>query len=309
VTRHLLDVDCLGADELASVLELAERPHPRSLLDGRGVALVFERPSARTRSATEMAVAQLGGHPVTIRGEEVGLDARESAEDVARTLACYHCVIAARVSAHSTLVRMAGALDAVGVPVPVVNLLSDRAHPCQALGDLLTLRQVLGGLAGRRLAWVGDTNNVCRSLVAAAVAVGMEVSLAAPAGYQPSGDQLAAWRAGGGQVRVTEDPAEAVTGAEAVYTDVWASMGQEAEAEARRAAFAGYTVDEALMSRASPGAVAMHCLPAHRGQEIAAEVIDGPRSVVWLQAANRMHAMRGLLWWLAQATGTEGGRP
>jgi ornithine carbamoyltransferase len=308
--RHLFDIDDLAAGELDEVLALAERPDLPPALAGRGVAMIFEKPSARTRSSTEMAVHVLGGHAVYIQGHEVGIDVREPAEDVARTLASYHRVLCARVVDHGTLVRMAAALDAGGVPVPVVNLLSDLAHPCQALADLLTLRQVLGGrqrpaeLAGRSIAYVGDANNVCRSLAKAAVTVGMEVRIASPQGYSLGASDvaslaaLAASAGRGGSVEVTRNPLDAVSGTDALYTDVWASMGQEEDAARRRRAFAGYTVDEAVVTAAAPGAVVLHCLPAHRGEEISASVVDGPRSAVWVQAAHRMTAMRGLFAWL-----------
>jgi ornithine carbamoyltransferase len=278
--KDFLEVDDLSADELASVLDLAEQPSPPAVLAGRGVALLFEKPSARTRHSSELAVVQLGGHPVTARGEEVGLDVRETTEDVARTLACYHSAIAARVFDHGQLERMAGAVD-----VPVINLLSDQAHPCQALADLLTIRQVLGPLAGRTIAYVGDGNNVARSLAVAGGLAGMEVRVASPAGFELAGTSA----------EVTTDPIAAVKGADVVYTDVWASMGQEEEAVARRDAFAGFTVDRALMGHAAPGAIFLHCLPAHRGEEVTADVLEGPRSHIWRQAENRMHAFRGLL--------------
>ncbi len=291
--RHLLEVDDLTPAELTAVLDLAEVAKPAQPLAGRGMALVFEKPSARTRNATEMAVVQLGGHPVSMRGEEVGLDGRESAEDLARTLSGYHAAIGARVFAHTTLQRMAGAAG-----VPVVNLLSDRAHPTQALADLLTLRQHFGPLAGRTLAWVGDANNVFASLSLAGTMVGMRVQAACPEGFGPDDTLLRRIRALGGEVAVTTVPTEAVAGADVVSTDVWASMGQEDEAAARRTAFAGFTVDAPLMAAAAGDAVFLHCLPAHRGEEVAAEVVDGPQSLVWAQAANRMHAVRGLLWFL-----------
>lgn len=313
--RHFLDVDDLSCDELEQVLSLASPAvTPEPVLAGRGAALVFEKPSARTRSSTELAVMALGGHPVYIQDAEVGIDRRETAEDVARTLASYHAVICARVLDHGTLVRMAGAVDltagavapgpddGVGVvAVPVVNLLSDEAHPCQALADLLTLRQVLGDLGGRTVAYIGDANNVWRSLAKAAAMVGMCVRTASPEGFGPDGEELARLSRLGADVEVTDDPAQAAVGADALYTDVWTSMGQEEETELRRKAFAGFTVDDRLLGAASPHAVVMHCLPAHRGEEITAEVFEGPRSVVWRQAANRMHAMRGLLAWLLGA--------
>ncbi|MDQ4070862.1 MAG: ornithine carbamoyltransferase [Actinomycetota bacterium] len=282
--RHLLDVDDLSSDELTMVLDLAEQPDPPPVLAGRGAALLFEKPSNRTRVSMEMAVVQLGGHPVSLRGEEVGVDTRETAEDLARVFSGFCALIGARVFEHAKLVRMASAAD-----VPVVNLLSDDAHPVQALGDLLTLRQRLGSFPGLTLAYVGDGNNVCRSLMLAAARAGMAMRVAAPRGYEPPPD---------GVTELTQDPAEAVDGADAVYTDVWASMGQEGEADKRRRDFAGFTVDDDLMARAKPGAVFLHCLPAHRGEEVAASVIDGPQSAVWDQAANRMHAQRGLIVWL-----------
>ena len=293
--RHLLEIDDLSRAELTEVLDRAERPGLDPVLTGRGMALVFEKPSARTRNSMEMAVTQLGGHPVTIRGDEVGLDVRESVEDVTRTLGCYHAAIGARVFEHDKVERMA-AVDVV----PVVNMLSDAGHPLQALADLLTIRQELGGLEGRIVTYVGDGNNVCRSLALAAGALGMVVRVATPPDYglsEVDRDRLAA---AGVAVERFDRAAEAVAGAEVVYTDVWTSMGQEAEAEHRRRAFEGFTIDATLMARADPTAIFLHCLPAHRGEEAGAEVVDGPQSRIWRQAANRMHAARGLLSWLLE---------
>ncbi|HXQ90186.1 MAG TPA: ornithine carbamoyltransferase [Acidimicrobiales bacterium] len=323
MTRHFLDVDDLSCEELDSVLSLAAFPvaDVPKVLAGRGAALVFEKPSARTRSSTELAVVALGGHPVYIQGSEVGIGERETAEDVARTLACYHSVICARVLDHGVLVRMVDAFDAAGrasgsttadddaqervpAPVPVVNLLSDRAHPCQALADLLTLRQVFGEVEGRTVAYIGDANNVWRSLALAAAMAGIRIRMASPEGYEPDADDLARVARLGGDIEVTTDPMEAAAGADALYTDVWTSMGQEEEQESRRKAFARFTIDEDMVSRAAPDAVVLHCLPAHRGEEITGAVLDGPRSVVWRQAANRMHAVRGLLAWIL---GPQGG--
>jgi ornithine carbamoyltransferase len=293
--RHLLEVDDLSEAELAVVLDLAERPHPEPVLAGQGVALIFEKPSNRTHNATEMAVVGLGGHPVSIRGEDIGMGVRESVEDVTRVLARYHRLVGARVFDHEVLEAMAKVDE-----IPVVNLLSDFAHPCQALADLLTLRRHWGSLTGRTLAWVGDGNNVARSLTLACALTGMDVRLACPPGHQLDPVAVDGARARGVAVTTTVDPVEAVAGADAVYTDVWVSMGQEGEQQQREDAFAGYQVDEALMARAAPGALFLHCLPAHRGLEVSAAVIDGPASVVWEQAGNRMHAARGLLWWLVQ---------
>ncbi len=304
-TRHVLEVDDLGVGGLEAVLDLAELDPSRlpPVLAHRGVALVFEKASNRTRNSSEMAVVALGGHPVYIQGHEVGLDMREPASDVARTLACYHSVICARVMDHRTLLGMRTALDDAAVPVPVINLLSDVAHPCQALADLLTLRQVFGAasLPELTVAYVGDANNVWRSLAIAASMTGMATRVASPVGYGPTPEEVALVESYGGRLVVTADPREAVAGADAIYTDVWTSMGQEAEAQARLTDFAGHSVDETLLAGAASHAVVLHCLPAHRGEEIAAAVVDGPQSVVWQQAANRMHAMRGLLAWVRRA--------
>ena len=291
--RHFLEIDDLSAPELASVLALAESPTPPRALEGKGAALIFEKPSTRTRNSMEMAVVQLGGHPVAIQRDEIGLGVRESVEDIARTLGCYHSVIGARVFAHETVEELASAAS-----VPVINMLSDEAHPLQALADLLTIRQELGELAGRTLLYVGDANNVCRSLVLGASMMAMKVRVAAPQGFQFTSADVDRIRAVGGDPLLTASPGEAVGGADVVYTDVWTSMGQEDEAEARHQAFEGFTVDEPLMASAGPGAIFLHCLPAHRGEEVSAGVVDGAQSRVWRQAANRMHAARGLLAWL-----------
>jgi ornithine carbamoyltransferase len=302
MTRHVLQIDDLSCEELEEILTIAAEPPAEAMsevgLSGRAAAIVLEKPSLRTRVSTGIAVSQLGGHAEVVQGAEVGIGERESPEDVARTLAGFCAVICARVSSHDTLVRMATSLDSAGVQVPVVNLLSDLAHPCQALADVLTMRQVLGDTGGRTLCYVGDTNNVFRSLAQAACLVGMRVRVAAPDGYGPDPDDLALITGLGCELEVSNDPDEAVAGADVVYTDVWTSMGQEDEMELRREAFAGFVVDDALMQRAGDTAVVMHCLPAHRGEEITSSVLDGPRSRVWLQAANRLPAMRGLLAWL-----------
>ncbi len=281
------------------MLDLSEHADPPPLLAGKGVALLFEKPSLRTRNSTEMAVVQLGGHPVSLRGDEVGVDVREPAPDVARTLSRYHAAIGARVFEHAKLERMAAAST-----VPVVNLLSDDAHPCEALADLFALRRHFGRLQGLELAYVGDFNNVARSLGLAAALTGVSVRYACPDGYGPSAQDLDRMREAGGSVAVAEGPSQAASGADAVYTDVWASMGAEDQAEQRRRVFQGFTVDQALMDRARSHAVFLHCLPAHRGEEVSAEVVDGPRSLVWEQAESRMHTARGLLLFLLAGAGT-----
>jgi ornithine carbamoyltransferase len=291
--RHFLEVDDLSPDELVRVLDSAELSPAPAVLTGKGVALVFEKPSARTRNSSEMAVFQLGGHPLTIRGEEVGFDVRETVEDVTLTLAQYHAAIGARVFDHHVLERMAAVS-----PVPIINLLSDLAHPCQALADLLTLRQQFGSLTGLTVAWVGDGNNVCRSLMLGCAMLGAAFRAACPPGYAPDPMTVDRARGLGGEVMVTTDPVAAVDGADVIATDVWTSMGQESERSQRIDSFSPYTVNSVLMGKASPDAVLLHCLPAHRGEEVTAEVIDGPQSLVWPQAANRMHSARGLLLWL-----------
>ena len=290
MTRHLLEIDDLTGDEINAVLHLAGHTNPPRILDGRGVALVFEKPSLRTRNSTEMAVVQLGGHPISLQANEVGLGARETPEDVARTLERYHAVICARVFEHEKLERMAAVSS-----VPIVNLLSDQSHPLQALADLLTIKHRFGDLAGLTVAYVGDANNVSRSLALAVALSGGTVRIGSPSGYGPDPLEIDRVRALGGTIEVFDRPEPAVAGADVVYTDVWASMGQEDEAEERRRAFEGFTVDGLLMSDASPNAVFLHCLPAHRGEEVAAEVLESHKSLVWQQAANRMHTARGLL--------------
>jgi ornithine carbamoyltransferase len=297
VTRHLLEVDDLSAADLQRVLDLAEEPSRPALLERQTVGLYFEKPSLRTRHSCEAAVVQLGGHPVTFRKDEIGGTSREPMGDVARVLSGYHALVGARVFDHRLLEQLAGSAS-----VPVVNLLSDRAHPCQALADLLTMRQEWGTLEGRTVAWIGDFNNVARSLSIALARAGMRLRVASPPGYGPSEVDVDRMVAAGhdGPPTVVERAAEAVRGADAVHTDVWASMGQEDEADVRRRAFEGYSVDDRVMAEAPSHAVFMHCLPAHRGEEVAGSVVDGERSRVFPQAHNRLHAFRGLLRFLLE---------
>jgi ornithine carbamoyltransferase len=295
--RSFLDVTDQTPDEIRLVLDLAERPitdlgRP---LAGLGAALVFEKPSNRTRHSMEMAVVQLGGHPVYTRGDEVGLDTREPVEDVAAIMSGYHAVIAARVFSHSVVERLAAAAT-----VPVVNMLSDHSHPLQAFADALTMRQHLGDLAGKTVAYVGDYNNVARSLAEISLMLGMDVRFACPTGFDADDAELERLGSlGPGSVQQSTRPLDAVAGAHAVHTDTWVSMGQEDDKQARRQAFEGYTVDAAMMAVADPAAVFMHCLPAYRGFEVSAEVIDGPQSVVIEQGHNRLHSARGVLAFLA----------
>ena len=303
MARHLLEIDDLTPAELGHVLERCTSAHPVRVLEDRGAALIFEKPSNRTRNSTEMAVVELGGHPIYLKPDEVDIDGRESAEDVARTLACYHSVIAARVFDHSVLERMAASVD-----IPVVNLLSNFSHPLQAIADLLTMRAEFGaGLAGRVVAWVGDYSNVARSLALACAMQGVELRFACPPGYDPQPEDLELFRATGAPtVLAGADPKELASGAHVVVTDAWYSMGQEAEAAERRPIFAPYQVDAALMAAAAGDAIFLHCLPAHRGEEVTDEVLDGPQSRVWPEAANRLPAARGALEWLVIAS--EAGR-
>jgi ornithine carbamoyltransferase len=295
VTRHFLEVDDLTPAELIQVLDLAALDNPPQVLAGQGAALVFMKPSLRTRNSMEMAVRQLGGHPVAIAADEVGIDTRETAEDVAHTLSQFHGLIAARVFEHHVLERMAAVSS-----VPVVNLLSDSAHPMQALADLITIRDHFGKFDGLTVAYVGDGNNVCRSLMVAAGMAGMSGRIATPPGYDLGEAEMDHLRGLGMQIEGTHVAREAVDGADIVYTDVWTSMGQEAESEQRYRDFEHFTIDKQLMEATHKEAVLLHCLPAHRGEEVAADVLEGPQSLVWPQAQNRMHAARGLLAFLME---------
>jgi ornithine carbamoyltransferase len=302
MTRHLLDLNDLGPKGILQVLGLSA-PEQGDALEDHSVAMVFEKPSARTRNSTEMAVVDLGGHPVMITDAEVGIDRRETAEDVARTLGCYHQIIAARVNDHRVLERMRRALDAQGGGVSVVNLLSDFSHPCQGLADALTILDEFGPApAGRTVAYVGDANNVTVSLAQVALTLGMDVRVAAPNGYQLNDATLSMintfGETSGAAITQTTDPGEAAHGADVLYTDVWTSMGQEAEREQRLRDLAGYAIDEELLTVAAPEAVVLHCLPAHRGEEITNGALEGPQSRVWVQAAHRRTAMRGVFRWV-----------
>ena len=281
--KHLLSIRDLTPSDLEWILAASEQPAPPRVLQDKGVALYFEKPSARTRNSMELASAQLGGHPVYIQKDELGVGKRESVADVTRTLACYHAIIAARVFDHGLLEEMARVNAA-----PVLNMLSGTDHPLQALADLLTIKQLLGRLEGVKVAFIGEGNNVSRSLAEACGLVGAQFVIASPEGYG----------LGNADVHQVTDPAEAVENADIVYADVWVSMGDEDSAE-RRAAFEPYQIDEALMSHA-PNARFLHCLPAHRGEEVTAAVIDGPHSAVWRQAENRMHTARGAMLWLLE---------
>lgn len=297
---HFLSVGDLDGPAITEVIEhalvlkgLTPGDGRAALLSGRWVALVFDKPSLRTRVSFEVGIQRLGGGTTTLAGSEIGLGSREPLADIARTLSRYVDAIVVRMLSHAMLTELAAAAT-----VPVINALSDREHPCQALADLMTMREHLGSLHGRRLAYVGDGNNVCHSLLLAGAAVGLSVRVASPRGYEPDPaivDQAAHLaRRNGARVEIGNDATAAVRGSDAIYTDVWASMGSEDEAADRRRAFAGFQVSMELQ-REAPDALIMHCLPAHRGEEIDAAVIDGPRSVVFDQAENRLHVQQALL--------------
>jgi ornithine carbamoyltransferase len=295
--KDLLSIADLRRKEIESLIEQARRMKhegPTPLLSGRTLALLFEKPSLRTRVSFEMAMYQLGGHGVYLSPEEVGLGKRESAADIARVLSRYVDGIAARTFSQETLHILASHSS-----VPVINALSDLEHPCQALADLLTVYEKKGKLPGLTLAFVGDGNNVANSLLLAASLVGMNFHVASPPGYEVEKEVLSKGRRfaalSGSRIQLTDDPYKAAKGADVVYTDVWVSMGQEAEAGKRRRAFLGYQVDDKLLGLAKRDVLFMHPLPAHHGEEISAGLLDDPRSVVFDQAENRLHLQKALL--------------
>jgi len=290
LTRHFLTGAELSADDLGALLDRALQlkadPGASRVLEGRHVALLFEKPSTRTRVSFETGVIELGGHPLVLRGDELQLSRGESPRDTALVLSRHVHAIGLRTGADAIVDELAAHAS-----VPVFNMLTAGHHPCQALADLLTLREAFGKLDGLRLAYVGDGNNVARSLALLGAIAGVEVVVAAPDGYQLEPEAGA---------ELTSDPVAAVENANAVYADVWVSMGDEATADARRAALAPYRLDDALLDRAAPGAIALHCLPAHPGEEITPEVLYGPRQRIWDQAENRRHAQKALLEWLVE---------
>jgi ornithine carbamoyltransferase len=292
--RHLLTGRELGAAELAALIEraveLKRDPEGSRVLAGRAVGLIFERPSTRTRVSFEVGVVEMGGHPLILRPDEMQLGRGEPLRDTALVLSRHLAAVGVRTGPQSTVEALAEHGS-----IPVCNMLTSEHHPCQALADLLTLRDRFGSLEGRRLAYIGDGNNVAASLAYAAALSGLELAVASPAGFELPDNVIDGARNLGGTVEQVSDPYDAARGADALYTDVWTSMGQEDERAARLATFAGYTVDDALVAAADPGACFLHCLPAHRGEEVAASVIDGPASLVWEQAANRLHVARAAL--------------
>jgi len=300
--RDFLSVDDLSGDELASLLDRSQKVKAQpgevaEALHGRSVAMIFEKPSTRTRVSFEVAVAAMGGYPVPLSSSELQLGRGETIEDTGRLLSRYVDAIVLRTFEQERLELLAGAAT-----IPVVNALSDFEHPCQALADLLTIREIKGELAGRVVTYLGDGNNVSHSLLLGGAKAGMDVRVATPPGYEPipqivqRATEIAAETRG--SVLLTNDPIEACAGADVLYTDVWASMGHEAEAPARALVFPAFTLDAGKVDVARPDVTVLHCLPAHRGQEITDDVLDGPHSAVWDQAENRLHTQKALLLWL-----------
>jgi ornithine carbamoyltransferase len=297
--RDFLSIDDLTPEELRSLLSDARavKSNPAAYSDrlhGARVALIFEKPSTRTRVSFESAVVSMGGHAIVLRGDELQLGRGETVEDTGKVLSRYVDAIVIRTFGQDRLQALAEAAE-----VPVVNALSDHEHPCQALADLQTIQEAFHDPAGKIVTYVGDGNNVAHSLMLGAAMLGMNVRVVCPSGYEPddtvtrrAADIAAAHSA---TVTVSSDPSAGASGAHVLYTDVWASMGQEHEAQDRQTSFAGFQVDSRLVEVADPSVIVMHCLPAHRGEEISADAIDGPRSVVWDQAENRMHAQKALL--------------
>ncbi|HEX2922944.1 MAG TPA: ornithine carbamoyltransferase [Chloroflexota bacterium] len=302
--RSILSVADLTRKEFIDVLERAsvlkeetKRGQWRGELEKKTVALLFQKPSLRTRVSFEQCIRQLGGNSLYLSPAEVGLGEREAVQDVARVLCRYVDCVVARVKRHTDLQKLAQYSS-----VPVINALSDLSHPCQAMADLLTIREKKDRFDGLVLSFIGDGNNVAHSLILASAKVGMHIRIACPVGFEPNPDIIersnADRAATGATFTIVHSPQEAAAGADVLYTDVWASMGQEAEIDQRRRKFAGYKIDADLLRLAKPDAVVMHDLPAHRGDEITDDVIDGPQSVVFDQAENRLHAQKGLLSWL-----------
>ncbi|MFZ0963125.1 MAG: ornithine carbamoyltransferase [Terriglobia bacterium] len=293
--RHLISIHDLIPQDIEFLLKLAKEVKAaparyHTALEGKTLAMIFEKPSLRTRITFDLGISQLGGRALYLNSEEVGLGKREAVKDVARNLSRWVDVIMARVYSHQTALELAE-----HACVPVINGLSDFEHPCQALGDYLTLLESKGRLEGATLAWVGDGNNVAHSLIYGAARLGVHMRLATPPGYEPDRSVVADAKREGGDVTLTHDPAEAVRGADAVYTDVWTSMGKEQEAETRQEVFRSYQVNSQLMRVAGPQAVFMHCQPAHRGQEVTDDVMDSPRSIAYNQSENRLHMQKAIL--------------
>jgi ornithine carbamoyltransferase len=298
--RDFLTLDALSRAELDEILHLSatlkrelKAGRRKPLLAGKTLAMIFEKPSLRTRVTFEVGMTQLGGYAVYLTPTDFRLGERESVADIARNLERWVDVIMARTFSHASIVELAATAR-----VPVINGLSDLRHPCQVLSDCFTLLEHRGRLEGLRVAWIGDGNNVANSWIAAATRFGFTFAIACPKGYEPDAELVASARQGGANVIVTHDVKEAASQADVLYTDAWTSMGQEAEAASRRRVFADYQINARVVGIAKPDVVVMHCLPAHRGEEITDDVIDGPHSIVFDQAENRLHVQKGALVWL-----------
>jgi ornithine carbamoyltransferase len=298
--RDFLDLQSLSREELQNLLKLAARlkselkaGKQQPYLKGKALAMIFEKPSLRTRVTFEVGISQLGGYPIYMTPTDIQLARRESVADIARNLGRWVDLIMARTFAHTTLVEMAANTD-----IPVINGLSDLYHPCQVLADCFTILEKRGALDGLRIAFIGDANNMANSWINASAKFDFQFVLACPEGYEPDRDLFKRARDAGADVSVTHDVAEAAKNADVLYTDVWTSMGQEDEAEKRRRDFGSFQINAELVRRARPDAIVMHCLPAHRGEEITSEVIDGPQSVVFDEAENRLHAQKAVMVWL-----------
>jgi ornithine carbamoyltransferase len=291
--RDFLAIPDFSREELLGLFDLADRMRTRRYLErplaGKTLAMIFMKASTRTRVSFEVGTFQLGGHALFLSPRDVQLGRGEPIADTARVLSRYVDGIMIRTFAHHDVEELARYAE-----VPVINGLTDMLHPCQILADLLTVRQHLGTWEGKKVAWIGDGNNMANSWVNAAYRLGFELALACPEGYEPA-DHLLARAREHAKITLTRDPREAIAGAHVVNTDVWASMGQEDEQKAREEAFAGYTVNGAMMDRAARDAIFLHCLPAHRGEEVTADVIDGPRSRVWDEAENRLHVQKAIM--------------
>ncbi len=301
--RHFLDLHEIPADTLrriidrAAAMKKARLGKPKGLVEAgaplgqHSLAMIFEKSSTRTRVSFEMAMNQLGGHAIVMQGNDMQLGRGEAVSDTARVLSRYVDAIMLRANSHEALVELARHAS-----VPVINALTDKTHPCQVMADVMTFEEIKGNIKGRTVSWIGDGNNVAVSWIHAAAQFGCTLKLACPKGYEPAAEAVTWARANGGDIHLTEDPAEAAHGSDCLIADTWVSMG-DSDVEQRMAIFKGYQVNAALMNKANPDAIFMHCLPAYRDKEVSADVLDGPQSVIWDEAENRLHAQKGILLW------------
>jgi ornithine carbamoyltransferase len=295
--KHVLSMTDLSKEDILDILETGEdlkekriKGKVTDLLKNKSLAMIFEKSSTRTRVSFEVAMSDMGGHSLYLNQRDMQIGRGETVADTAKVLSGYVAAITARVNSHSTVEELAE-----HATVPVINALSDKEHPCQILADLLTIKEYKSTLEGRKLTWVGDGNNVCNSMILGCAMVGMEIAVACPDGYDPDDDIVSMAREMGGKVEILRDPIEASTDADVLYTDVWISMGDEGERDKRLSDLADYQINSNLLDVAKNDVIVMHCLPAHRGEEISAEVMDGTHSVVFDQAENRLHAQKALI--------------